>query len=252
VEPHVTCLQVALERLSERAIKEVTYQNYLRTLRLLDLEQVPFKDATVRFLTNRLNTVLNPGTRRKHAINLRAALGVKVPCPKPQTRQYDLPEVKEVHEAYANTNWRIHAFSMLYAGLRLGESCVKQPINGNVLTVDRQRLVDMSIAAPKTAGPVVVPDWFAEEYAACSDEDIKRHQTTVYDGIKRAGRRAGLNINPHQLRNLFATELVDKGAPPEVLRRQMRHHDVAVSLKFYVHTKQSDIEAVMQRFGQTA
>lgn len=248
MEPQATCLDVALERLGNRAIKEVTFQNYLRTLRLLGLEDVPFKEATVRFLANRLNTVLNPGTRRKHAINIRASLGIRVPCPKAQRREYDLPELKEVHEAFANTNWRMHAFSMLYAGLRLGESCVKQPIKGSVLTVDRQRLLDMSVAAPKTAGPVHVPQWFAEEYAAY--EDFDRHQTTVYKGIKAASKRAGLDINPHALRHQFGTELVRAGATPEVLRRQMRHQSVNVSLSFYVETKASDIADVMARFGE--
>ncbi|MFC9846640.1 tyrosine-type recombinase/integrase [Streptomyces sp. NPDC060223] len=226
----------------------MTYANYLRTLRLLGLEQLAFEDVTVRFLTNRLNTVLHPGTRRKHAINLRSALGVKVPVPKAQRREYDLPDVKEVHEAFADSLYRVQVYAMLYAGARLGEACVKQPIKGNVITFDRQRLIDMSIAAPKTDGPVVVPDWFAEEYAAHHDFD--RHHTSLYDGIKRRAKRVGLTLNPHQLRHLFGTELVAAGAQPEVLRRQMRHHDVAVSLKFYVHTKQADIEAVMQRFGQ--
>ncbi|WP_104524952.1 tyrosine-type recombinase/integrase [Blastococcus atacamensis] len=137
--------------------------------------------------------------------------------------------------------------AMLIAGLRLGESCANQPIRGNVISVDRQRLPDGTISTPKTAGPVVIPDWFADEYR---HHDFTRAANTVYVGIRRAGRKAGMDLTPHVLRHAFATHLVNSSASPEVLRRQMRHHDVSVSLRFYVHTTQADVEASMTRaFG---
>ncbi|MFG2634948.1 tyrosine-type recombinase/integrase [Streptomyces sp. NPDC048362] len=246
METKKTCLELALERLADRAIKESTYREYLGTLRNLGLEDVPAEKATVRYLSNVLSSVLAPGTRRKHAINLRACLGVKVPCPRPAQKLYDLPSIEEIHGAFGESRYRMYAFSMLYAGLRIGEACVSQPIKGNVITVDRQRLPDGSIATPKTAGPVVVPEWFAEEYRAF--EATKSHNT-VYVGMRRAAKKVGLDINPHQLRHKFATELVKAGVSPNVLQRQMRHHDVAVSLRYYVQTTESDItEGVMKAF----
>ncbi len=48
----------------------------------------------------------------------------------------------------------------------------------------------------------------------------------------------------------FATRLVNAECSPEVLRRQLRHHDVSVSLGFYVQTTQADVEgAVARAFG---
>ncbi|WP_436694849.1 tyrosine-type recombinase/integrase [Geodermatophilus sp. CPCC 205506] len=136
---------------------------------------------------------------------------------------------------------------MLLAGLRLGEACTNQPVKGNVITVDRQRLPDGTISTPKTAGPVVVPQWFADEYRS---HDFTRAANTVYVGIRRAGRKAAIDLTPHVLRHAFATSLVNAGCSPEVLRRQMRHHDVSVSLGFYVHTTTGDIEGAMSRaFG---
>ncbi|MEV4448503.1 tyrosine-type recombinase/integrase [Streptomyces mirabilis] len=243
-----TCLELALVRLADRAIKESTYREYLGTLRNLELEDVPAEKATVRYLSGVLNTVLSPGTRRKHAINLRACLGVKVPCPRAAQKVYDLPSIEQIHEAFGKSLYRGYAFSMLYAGLRIGEACVSQPIKGNVITVDRQRLPDGSISTPKTSGLVYVPEWFAEEYRAF--EATKSHNT-VYVGMKRAAKKIGLDINPHQLRHKFATELVKAGVSPNVLQKQMRHHDVAVSLRYYVQTNESDInEGVMKAFGQ--
>ncbi len=66
-------------------------------------------------------------------------------------------------------------------------------------------------------------------------------------GIRRAGKRHGLTLNPHQLRHAYATNLVREGANPEVLRRQMRHHHVSVSLTYYVQVTDADIAEVIGR-----
>ncbi|OMQ16543.1 hypothetical protein A7K94_0201790 [Modestobacter sp. VKM Ac-2676] len=138
---------------------------------------------------------------------------------------------------------------MLLGGLRLGEACTNQPIRKNIITVDRQRLPDGTISTPKTGGPVVIPEWFADEYRS---HDFTRAANTVYVGIRRAGKKVGLgnSLTPHVLRHAFATQLVNAGCSPEVLRRQCRHHDVSVSLGFYVHTTQADVEgAVIRAFS---
>ncbi len=240
-----TCLEVAQTRLNSRAIKESTYKNYLGTLRQLDLEDVPIEDVSVAFLTRRLQRVLMPGTRRKHAINLRACLGVSIPCPRATQKVYDLPELEAIHQALAQSPYRLYGFSMLYAGLRIGESLVKQRLEGNVLYVDRQRLPDGSVASSKTTGAVFLPPWFSEAYRG---HQPSHSANTVYVGIKRAFRRNGMgSLTCHSLRHAFATNLVRAGASPGVLKVQMRHHDVAVSLRYYVQISQSDIELVMAK-----
>lgn len=233
----------AVERLSQRPIKQSTYNEYLRTLRVLGLEHLPAEQATVAFLTDRLSKVLTESTRRKHTINLRACLGVPLKCPKPQQKHYDLPKLEVLHAALENSTYAMWGLTMLYAGLRLGEACVKQQLSGNTLLVDRQRLPDGSVGAAKTSGPVVLPAWLAEAYRAFQPE---RATNTVYVGIRRAGRKAGLQVTPHMLRHAYATNLVRAGAPPEVLRRQMRHHNVTISLQYYVQTTREDIEAVVR------
>jgi hypothetical protein len=78
-----TCHDVALTRLARRAIKEATFLEYLASSRALDRADVPFDSVTVAMLTTRLQRVLSPNTRRKHAINLRACLGLPFPAPSP-------------------------------------------------------------------------------------------------------------------------------------------------------------------------
>jgi hypothetical protein len=234
-----------MTRLASRAIKESTHKEYLGTIRNLGLEATPFEEVTVAMLTGRLNRVLNPLTRRKHSINLRAALGVPVPCARPVQKVYQLPDLETLHQALAHSAYAMYGFSMLYAGLRIGESLVKQRQEGCVLYVDRQRTPDGHVTTSKTQGPVFLPEWFAEAYETF---EPCRCSNTVYVGIRRAGTKAGLALNPHQLRHAFATNLVRAGASPDILRRQMRHHDVTVSLRYYVQTTDADIESVMAQF----
>ncbi|TNH21438.1 phage integrase family protein [Micromonospora orduensis] len=247
-----TCLQVALERLEERSIKESTYVSYLKTLRLLNLEDFPYGKLSPRILSQRLSTVLTDSTRRKHAINLRATLGVKIPVAKAKQKEYELPTVAELHQTFEDSVYRIHAFTMLYAGARISESLLKQPIKGNVITFDRQRVhLTYEITSPKTSGPVVVPEWFAREYQATDPKDFERGHPTVYKGIRRRTlKMLGVEMNPHMLRHAFCMALVDMGANPRILMAQMRHQSVEVSLQFYTQARNTDIQALMERFGK--
>ncbi|MFJ8857238.1 tyrosine-type recombinase/integrase [Streptomyces sp. NPDC102451] len=244
-----TCLALAYERLELRAIKDNTYRSYLQTLRALEIEDLPIEKATVRELGRRLSTVITQSTRRKHAVNLQACLGIKVPTPAPKQKVYDLPTVQEVREAFADSKYRPHVYGMTFAGMRIGESLVNQPLKGKVINIDRQRTPQNEITPAKTTGPVIVPDWFAEEYATYQLGAI--NHATVYRGVKRkAKKELGIELNPHALRHLFATTLVAAGVSPNILKAQMRHHDVAVSLRYYVQHEEKDIaSAVASVFG---
>lgn len=242
-----TCLEFAQSRLNDRPIKESTYKEYLATLRVLAVADLPVEQATLALLNSRLQRVLTGSTRRKHAINLRACLGLPIPCPRPIQKVHDLPPLTVLREALERSPYAMWGLVMLYGGLRLGEACTAQALTGNVLTVDRQRRPDGHLSSAKTTGPVVLPGWLAQSYGA---HDFDRAPNTVYVGIRRAGRRSNLELRPHMLRHAFATNLVAAGASPEVLRRQMRHHDVAVSLRYYVQTTTRDVEDVVTRLSQ--
>ena len=239
-----TCLEVATQNLSANPLKDSTVKEYLATLRTLGIAELEHSELTVGLASSRLQRVLTPSTRRKHSINLRATLGLDIPCPKPIPKAYSLPPVEALHSALEASLYAMWGLVMLYGGLRLGESCVRQPRVGSVLHIDRQRTPSGSITTSKTSGRVFIPDWLADRYEA---HDFERSHNTVYVGIRRAGRKAGLSLNPHQLRHAYATNLVRQGANPEVLRRQMRHHHVSVSLTYYVHVTDSDVSSVVAR-----
>jgi integrase len=45
------------------------------------------------------------------------------------------------------------------------------------------------------------------------------------------------------LRHWYATDMIRRGVNPEVVRRQMRHKNVSVTLKIYTQVKSEEIEA---------
>ncbi len=55
----LTVGQVARKRLAARPLKQYTLRNYLQTIRLLGLEDVPFEDVSVAMLHGTLQAVLN-------------------------------------------------------------------------------------------------------------------------------------------------------------------------------------------------
>jgi site-specific recombinase XerD len=53
----------------------------------------------------------------------------------------------------------------------------------------------------------------------------------------------GKTVNPHMLRHWYATDMIRRGVNPEVVRRQMRHKNVSVTLKIYTQVRSEEIEA---------
>lgn len=247
MEP-LTCMDAAQQAVSQKSVKPSTVKEYLGTIRALGLEDVPVSQVTPAYATARLQTILNPGTRRKHTINLRATLGLKLPCPRPPKKIYDLPNTEDIHQALLESSYFMWGAVMLYAGLRVGEACANQTIKGDTLFVDRQRRADGTITTSKTSGPVIIPLWLAELYP---HHDFSKSPNTVYVGIRRAGKRRGLQLNPHQLRHAYATNLVMSGMPAPLLQRQMRHHDVAVTLNYYFQMNESDIRQYLEQIKES-
>ena len=45
------------------------------------------------------------------------------------------------------------------------------------------------------------------------------------------------------LRHWYATDMIRRGVNPEVVRRQMRHKNVAITLKIYTQVRSEEVEA---------
>jgi integrase len=129
----------------------------------------------------------------------------------------------------------------MYGGLRLGESCAitRLDVNGDRLRVDKQvqalretgKPTIVHITQVKThEDDIVIPLWLAERLR---DITTTAKPDGVRESLRRAGNRVGISLNPHQLRHWYATTALERGVPMLVVSQQLRHSDIATTLRVY-------------------
>lgn len=228
---------VALER-DLRKSTVIEYQRCLRRVGILDADE---ETVSVEALTESLWSITNPNTRRNTAIAIRAVLGFPLRIPKAVSRTYDLPDEDTLRLALMTSPHEMRGLLMMYGGLRLGESCAvtRADVNGDRLTVDKQIQALRETGKPtivhttrvKTVeAAIVIPRWLAERVESVTET---AKPDGVRESLRRAGSRVGIALNPHQLRHWYATTALERGVPMMVVSRQLRHSDVATTLRTY-------------------
>jgi integrase len=91
-------------------------------------------------------------------------------------------------------------------------------------TVTRLGPVKTSVA------DVVIPHWLTSIVLTL---DAPAKPDAVRESLRRAGQKVAIKLNPHMLRHWYATTLISRGVPLNVVSEQMRHSDVAVTLRTY-------------------
>lgn len=141
---------------------------------------------------------------------------------------------------------------MMYAGLRIGEACAitHKDRQGDRLTVDKQVLELHRTGSPTTwsIGPaksaessIVIPESLFPVVDSLTDTDKPGR---VRESLRRAGTKAGVSLTPHMLRKWYCTHLISHGLPLELVRRQMRHSDISITLAHYQQFNEADIHKV--------
>lgn len=231
--------EVALERNLRRSTM-LSYRRLLDGLGVLDCD--PSKEEVLE----RIWAVENPNTRRATVIAVRSVFGWNIKIPRAVPRRYDLPSEDTLRLALMTSPHEARGLLMMYAGLRLGESCAitHRDVDGDRLTVNKQVQMLHETGKPTTLmlGPlksacsdstVVIPHWLTAVVGSLTDT---AKPDSVRESLRRGGRRAGIALNPHMLRHWYATTLIENGVALPVVQRQMRHSDIAVTLRTYVQT----------------
>jgi integrase len=146
----------------------------------------------------------------------------------------------------------------MFGGLRVGEACAVTPekLSGDYLDVNQAYSQDgLHLGSPKTYGKILLPHWLAEEVRKMKPEQMwELGKTTklvshscykLSRGAKFKEMTNGKTVNPHMLRHWYATDMIRRGVNPEVVRRQMRHKNVSVTLKIYTQVRSEEIEAAL-------
>lgn len=234
----------------ERGLRPSTVYSYLTLLGRLDI--LDLDDIETDDLYARIWTIENPNVRRAAVIACRSVLGVKIKIPKGVPRHYTLPDEDTLRIALMTSPHEIRGLLMMYAGLRIGEACAvtESDVHGDKLDVTRQ-VMELSgkgyricrVAPVKTnEGSITIPYWLSERLVSVDDTP---KPGSVRESLRRAGWKVGINLNPHMLRHWYATTLLARGVPLKLVSEQMRHSDVATTLRSYQQTDQGDIHRAL-------
>ncbi|MFE9497256.1 tyrosine-type recombinase/integrase [Streptomyces collinus] len=254
--PGQTVREFATITLSERLLRKSTADSYRQTIRHLGMEETLMEEVTLLFLFERLQTITNVNTKRKHTVALRSLFRDAVPnikelkITKSVPRVYDFPSEEDMRRVIESTPYRFYGLLMMYAGLRIGEACAITPkdLKGNVLKVHKQRDEDGKLVLSKTQGEVIIPDWLCEEVRNHRPEVVT--PGAVRESLWRYGKKIGVTTNPHMFRHWYCTVLVKRKVNPEIARKQMRHSDLKTTLGYYAQVEKADIDrAVSESFG---
>lgn len=173
-------------------------------------------------------------------------------------KTYNFPEKEVIHELIESTKYRRILYLCMYAGLRIGEACAVVPAQikkeGNLywINVDRAFSQDgQSLGSPKTLGRVMIPEWLALEVTDMKMEDYwKKGIPTkrVTNVCQSLGHTQKEKINPHMLRHWFATDLVRRNVPANVIMKQMRHKSINTTMQIYAQVNNDDfVNAIPSR-----
>lgn len=242
------CSQVAREK-NLRQSTEFSYRRLLLGIGITD--DSLSRDEVEGLLFN----IDNAATRRATVIAVRSVLGHMIKIPKAPKRTYVLPDEQSIRLAMLTSPQELRGLLMMYAGLRVGEACA---VTCKALTQDRL-LIDRQVvqihASPRETGgesvsvlrigptktqpaEVTIPFWLAELVQTITDT---AQPSIVRESLRRGGQRVGIKVNPHMLRHWYATTMLERGAPLTLVQQQMRHSDIAVTLRAYSEHSTEDI-----------
>ncbi len=236
----------------ERGLRDTTLRSYETLLNRLDLLDREVSSVSREELLDLVWTLDNVNTRRATVIAMRSVFGIPLKIPKGIPRRYDLPDEDTLRIALMTSPHEMRGLLMMYAGLRVGEACAVtyRDVHGDRLTVDKQvqqlhrtgRPVSIRIGPVKASeASVIVPHWLSERLDGYDRTDVP---SRVRESLRRAGRKVGIHLNPHMLRHWYATTMIERGVPLSLVSKQMRHSDVAVTLRAYSEHKDSQIHDV--------
>jgi len=253
--------EYATEIINTRPYKYQTRQTYFKDLRRLgiwDLDVEKVNSALIRDVVEKLTT---QSTRKRLFITARSIfrdLGIcqDLPNLEAEGKIYNIPSQEELEWLIDKSKYRLQLLLCMFGGLRVGEACAVTPekLSGDYLDVNQAYSQDgLHLGSPKTYGKILLPSWLAEEVKGMKPEQYwKLGKTTklvshscykLSRGEKFKKMTGGKTVNPHMLRHWYATDMIRRGVNPEVVRRQMRHKNVSVTLKIYTQVRSEEIEA---------
>lgn len=237
---------------AERSLRQSTLVGYRHALARLNITD---DSVSMEEVEARLWEIDSPNSRRQAVIAVRAVLGMPIQIPKAISKRYDLPDEDTIRMALMLSRYETHGLLMAYAGLRVAEACAvtRKSRRGDTLVIDRQ-VIELHTSAKRAGGEiekvfrlgptksreddVVIPQWLIPRVDALTE--VVR-PTSVRASIRRCGKQLGIQLNPHLLRHWYATESLNRGVSMKTVSRQLRHGDVATTMRTYAQGNAKEV-----------
>jgi integrase len=261
MEFQVKVSEYASEVINSRPYKYQTRQTYFKDLKRLGIWDLDVSEVNSALIRDIVEKVTTQSTRKRLFITARSIfkeLGIcqDLPNLEAEGKIYDIPTQEQLEWLIDRSKYRLQLLLCMFGGLRVGEACAVTPekLSGDYLDVNQAYSQDgLHLGSPKTYGKILLPHWLAEEVRNMGlDEYWELGRTTklVSHSCYKLSRSekfreitGGKTVNPHMLRHWYATDMIRRGVNPEVVRRQMRHKNVSVTLKIYTQVRSEEIEA---------
>ncbi len=261
MEFQVKVSEYASEVINSRPYKYQTRLTYLKDLKRLGIWDLDVSEINSALIRDKVEKVTTQSTRKRLFITARSIfkdLGVcqDLPNLEAEGKIYDIPSQEQLEWLIDRSKYRLQLLLCMFGGLRVGEACAVTPekLSGDYLDVNQAYSQDgLHLGSPKTYGKILLPHWLAEEVRNMQPEQLwsigkttKLVSHSCYKhsrGEKFRALSGGKTVNPHMLRHWYATDMIRRGVNPEVVRRQMRHKNVSVTLKIYTQVRSEEIES---------
>lgn len=251
--------QFARQIIESRPYKYQTKQTYYKDLKRLGIWDMNVDEIDSVLIRNRVEVIPTLSTRKRLFITARTIFKEVGKCQdlpqlQVQGKIYDLPTQEQLEWIISKSKYRFQLLLCMYAGLRVGEACAITPkkAQGEYLIIDQAFSQDgKHLGSPKSYGKVRIPDWLVKEVREMNESQIWQIGTPtcrVTNSCSKLSKNRqwiqmtnGKKINPHMLRHWYATDMIRRGISPEIVRRQMRHANVNVTLQIYTQVRDEEL-----------
>ena len=253
--------EYATNVINSRPYKYETRLTYFKDLKRLGIWNLEIAEVNSALIRNNVEMITTQSTRKRLFITARSIfrdleICQDLPNLEAEGKIYDIPTQEELEWLIERSKYRLQLLLCMFGGLRVGEACAVTPekLSGDYLDVNQAYSQDgLHLGSPKTYGKILLPSWLAAEVRNMTSEQLwKLGKSTkvvtnscykLSHGEKFKKMTGGKTVNPHMLRHWYATDMIRRGVNPEVVRRQMRHKNVSVTLKIYTQVRSEEIEA---------
>jgi integrase len=253
--------EYATNVINTRPYKYETRLTYFKDLKRLGIWNMDVTEVNSALIRNNVELITTQSTRKRLFITARSIfrdldICQDLPNLEAEGKIYDIPTQEELEWLIERSKYRLQLLLCMFGGLRVGEACAVTPekLSGDYLDVNQAYSQDgLHLGSPKTYGKILLPSWLATEVRNMTRDQLwELGKTTkvvtnscykLSHGEKFKKMTGGKTVNPHMLRHWYATDMIRRGVNPEVVRRQMRHKNVSVTLKIYTQVRSEEIEA---------